>query len=115
MIFYPRGSFPPVSNAQRQREFRRRHPDYNRQQKAKFRARVREYQAMKLAERAAASVKIELPAPILMLPAPPPRLMLPAPVEVLVIPGMNTISRATLAAAQPVLRESQSPESLKAA
>lgn len=70
----------PMSNVERQREFRRRNPDYNRRYKAAQRARSK---AWLEAYRAAQAVPAAVPAPpvVLMLPAPKPLLMLPAPVE----------------------------------
>ena len=82
-VFYPRGYFPPVSNTERQREFRRRNPDYYRRLQAKRRAALRAYGATRA---------------IVAAWAKPP-LMLPAPVELLVIPGVNAIPQ-TLAAAR---------------
>jgi hypothetical protein len=62
-----------MSNAQRQREFRERHPDYNRQYKARIRAQARAFRE-KLAEQA-------MRAEVLALIVRPMPLMLPAPVE----------------------------------
>lgn len=81
-MFIPRGSFPPVSNTERQRQFRQRNPDYYRLLKAKERAATKARVAERLAaQRAAAQpVPLALPAPIMTIPIPT-RLALPAPVE----------------------------------
>jgi hypothetical protein len=74
----------PKSNAQRQRDFRERHPDYNRQYKARVRAAAKARKAARLQAESAA------------LPAAPQQLALPAPAVLPVIPGVNSIP-ATMA------------------
>ena len=75
-----------TSNAERQRQFRRRNPGYYKKYYVSKRARVeaakRQAQALMLAQ-AEADTQLARAA------APP--LMLPAPVEPVVIPGMTTI------------------------
>jgi hypothetical protein len=77
--FIPRGSSPAMSNAERQRQFRKRNPDYYRllhaKRRAASKARFAEYMA------AQAQVQAVRREP----------LMLPAPVEEILIPGMNAI------------------------
>ena len=71
-VFYPKGHFPPVSNTQRQREFRGRNPGYYQRLHAKRRAAVKALVAQRVT-----------PAPaqvILTIPVPTVRLALPAPV-----------------------------------
>ncbi|HEV2294174.1 MAG TPA: hypothetical protein VGR35_09975 [Tepidisphaeraceae bacterium] len=84
-----------MSNAERQREFLERNPDYYRLRYAKEKARLKALAA----QRAAAPV-LALPEP-LAVPAQRPPLMLPAPVEMLIIPGMNSIT--ALPSPAPVL------------
>src|SRR5687768_14335559 len=80
-VFYPRGYFPPVSNTERQRQFRERNPGYYARIQAKKRAASKAHvAAIRAAERAAAAML-----------AKSRQLMLPAPVELPVIPGMNAI------------------------
>jgi hypothetical protein len=69
-VFYPRGYFPPVSNTERQREFRERNPGYYQRLHAKRRA-----EAKALAAERAVAAEV-----ILTLPVPTWRLALPAPV-----------------------------------
>jgi hypothetical protein len=97
--FQPRGSHPPKSNTERQREFRRRHPDYYRLLQAKRRARSKAWlAAYRLAQRAEAAEAmaavqpepLALPAPILTIPIPT-RLALPAPVEQLEIAAIERL------------------------
>jgi hypothetical protein len=78
--FLPRGTHPPVSNTERQREFRRRNPGYYGRLKAKERALTKaRVEAILLAQRQAAAVVSK------------PVLMLPAPAVVIELPGINTI------------------------
>src|SRR5688500_11360566 len=87
-VFYPRGSFPPVSNTERQREFRERNPGYYARIQAKKRAACKARVAAMLdAQRATAA-----------LLAKSRQLMLPAPVELFVIPGVNAIPQTPAAA-----------------
>lgn len=88
--FVPYGSRPAMSNAERQRQFRRRHPDYYRILHAKRRAQAKAYME---ARRAAAQQQVVV--------ARREPLMLPAPVEVLEIPGLNAIP-ATIPARERV-------------
>lgn len=54
-VFYPRGYFPATTNAERQRDFRKRNPDYYRLLHAKRRAAVKAYgEKRREAERLAA-------------------------------------------------------------
>src|SRR3954447_1010792 len=85
-----RGRSAPVSNVERQRRFRQRHPDHNRRYKAAQRARVKAYLAPLAAKAAAIAAKPQL-------------LALPAPVELPIIPGMNTIE--AIPSPAPVLIE----------
>src|SRR5690349_13212560 len=71
-VFFARGSFPPVSNTERQRQFRQRNPDYYRLRKARQRAASKAYLAQ---WRAIEAFKLKLLPPI------KPVLMLPAPVQ----------------------------------
>jgi hypothetical protein len=68
----------PISNAERQRQFRERNPGYYGRLHAKRRAAVRAFAAQRAAVAAA-------------IPARPTPLLLPAPVELLVILGLNAI------------------------
>ena len=71
-----------MTNAQRQAEFRKRHPEYNRRYKARIRAQL----AALKAARTPAPVSIPALVPVLQT-----KFLLPAPVVVPIIPGMNTI------------------------
>jgi hypothetical protein len=90
-VFYVRGSIAPKTNAKRQAAFRKRHPNYNREYKARIRA------ALKAAREARIAATIAAPAPAVAEqvpvapPATKPQLLLPAPVEMPVLPGINTI------------------------
>lgn len=75
--FRPRGQFPPKTNAQRQREFRQRNPDYYRILQAKRRAPLK---AMKAQRAVIQRMMFELSR----MP-----LMLPAPIEAIEIPGVT--------------------------
>jgi hypothetical protein len=87
--FQLRGSHPPVSNTERQRQFRERNPGYYARLQAKRRAGCKaRVAAARAADRAMAAML-----------AKSRQLLLPAPVEVPVIPGLNAIP-ATLAAAR---------------
>ena len=66
---------PPMSNAERQRQFRERNPGYYGRLHRRRTAAI----MASLAEKAAAKVAVKTP------------LMLPAPVELIVIPGINAI------------------------
>lgn len=80
--FQSRRDFAPMSNAERQRRFRERHPDYYRRLHAARRAGViARGVANKLAAQAVAAEAVAHREP----------LMLPAPVELLEIPGLNAI------------------------
>jgi hypothetical protein len=79
--FQPRGSHPPVSNTERQRQFRERNPGYYARIQAKKRAASKAYvAAMRQKERAIAAML-----------AKSRQLLLPAPVELPAIAGMNSI------------------------
>jgi hypothetical protein len=81
---------PPVSNVERQRQFRERNPGYYKRLHAKRRAAVEELSAQRLAAAQATVVKRE-------------PLMLPAPVETIEIPGMTTIpSTIAMPAPEPL-------------
>jgi len=99
-----------MTNTERQRQFRRRHPDYYRLLQAKRRARSKAWLAAYLlaqrteAAEAMAAVQPEplaLPAPVLTIPIPT-RLALPAPVEQ---PEMAAIERMKAMLAARVLVE----------
>jgi hypothetical protein len=81
-VFYPRGSFPPVSNTERQRQFRERNPGYYARIKAKQRAASKAYVA-ELRAKEAAIAKI--------LAIQPMPLMLPAPVECPLTAQLNAL------------------------
>jgi hypothetical protein len=74
---------PPVSNAERQRQFRERNPGYYGRRKAKERAASKAWAAARVAE-------VDAVTAILYAYTTQP-LMLPAPVEPIEIPGMTTI------------------------
>lgn len=88
----------PTSNAERQREFRKRNPGYEARRKAAQRARTKAFlEAMRAAERAkaaeqaAAAETVALPSPAVVI-QPHKQLALPAPVEPLfVIPTLAEI------------------------
>ena len=87
-VFYPRGYFPPVSNTERQREFRQRNPGYYGRLHAKRRAESK--------ARPAAQAAVEQPglsAPF-ATPAVPmkPLLMLPAPVQDPAMDALNALA-----------------------
>jgi hypothetical protein len=91
---------PPKSNAERQRDFRRNHPGYDRRRKAQERARVKQMvkhrlrQESLLAEQAAVAHEAAVRA---MLMPIKPQLLLPAPVRDLLMEEMDAL-RAKLAA-----------------
>jgi hypothetical protein len=70
---------PPMSNAERQRQFRERNPGYYQRLHAKRRAEIN------------ARIEARLVATTQVMAAKREPLMLPAPVETIEIPGMNTI------------------------
>jgi len=89
--FQPRGSHPPVSNTERQRQFRERNPGYYARIQAKKRAASKAYvAAMQERQRAMAAML-----------AKSRQLLLPAPVELFVIPGVNAIPQTLTAAREP--------------
>ena len=97
--FQPRGFHPPVSNTERQRQFRERNPGYYARIQAKKRAASKAYvAAMRQRERAIAAML-----------AKSKQLLLPAPVELPAIPGMNSIDALRDAlrerAAVPIARQ----------
>lgn len=53
--FQPRGTHPPMSNAERQREFRRRNPDYYKRYRARMKAETQARVAQRLVEAQAAA------------------------------------------------------------
>jgi hypothetical protein len=79
----------PMSNAERQRQFRKRNPGYYGRLHARRRAEGKALAAQRAAAEQLVAVR----------PAP---LMLPAPVEVLLIPGMNVIAAAAAPAPEPL-------------
>lgn len=93
--FQPRGMHPPVSNTERQRLFRQRHPTYNRDYKRRQRALIDAAIAATAAARAQARLATPAPAPGVTpapgIPAPgipegvwitlPVRELVPVPVE----------------------------------
>src|SRR5688572_32784593 len=90
-VFYPRGYFRPVSNTERQRQFRERNPGYYARIQAKKRAASKAYvPAMLQRERAMAAML-----------AKSRQLLLPPPVELFVIPGVNAIPQTLTAAREP--------------
>jgi hypothetical protein len=88
-MFQVRGSHRPTSNAERQREFRRRNPGYYGRLHAKRRADAKALAAQRAAVAQLLAVK-------------PTPLMLPAPVVIPVIPGMNAIFATPAPAPLPV-------------
>ena len=91
-----------MSNAERQRNFRKSHPGYYARIQAAKRASAKRggAQLMAAMEAAAKTQEAAQAAPLtaavpLALPMPPERLMLPAPVEVLVFPGLKTSETLT--------------------
>ena len=90
----------PMTNAERQAEFRKRNPGYYQRLHAQRRAAV---QALAAQRKAAAQV-------ILTIPVPTVRLALPAPAVIPVLPGINTTEAmlapapAPLPIAQPARR-----------
>jgi hypothetical protein len=85
---------PPFSNAERQRQFRARHPGYFKKYRTSIRAfkRAQRHAEAAAAARVAATTVEPLAPPVsVALPAQPAPLMLPAPAELPRFPGMNTI------------------------
>jgi hypothetical protein len=79
-VFYRRGHFPPKSNTERQRRFRKNHPGYYQRLHAKQRAQVQALaEAREAVEQAMARARHQL--------------LLPAPVESIEIPGITTIGQ----------------------
>lgn len=94
-VFFPRGSFPPVSNTERQRQFRQRNPGYYGRLHAKSRAESK----ARVAALLAAAEQAALPEPV-AIPVKPV-LMLPAPVECPLTAEVNAL-KAKLAALEAV-------------
>jgi hypothetical protein len=81
----------PMSNTERQRQFRERNPGYYGRLHAKSRAACKAHvAAIREAERAMAAML-----------AKSRQLLLPAPVELLIIPGVNAIPQTLTAAREP--------------
>src|SRR5687768_3474619 len=98
-VFYPRGHFPPVSNTERQREFRERNPGYYQRLHAKRRAEIKARAAQL---EVAAPAPAPVPAPVIYtIPVPTWRLALPAPVVLPVLPALNPIEVMIGPAARP--------------
>src|SRR3954453_12308703 len=76
----------PVSNTERQRQFRERHPGYYARLQAQRRAPLKALRAKLEAEK-----RERFAAELAALAVKREPLMLPAPVETIEIPGMNTI------------------------
>ena len=100
---------PPMSNAERQRLFRQRHPGYYQRLHARTRAQAKAGAALILAELAAAeqvavqvAVEQVVPEQVAVPVARRELLMLPAPAEALVIPGVNAVPDRFTAALQLV-------------
>jgi hypothetical protein len=105
--FQVKGSHPPKTGAQRMRDLRRRNPDYDRQCKARFRARMAAYLAALEAEKAAVFAEMlarHTARTTLMLPAPQVRLALPAPVIDPMLAEVNllAVKLASLRVQEPV-------------
>jgi hypothetical protein len=83
---------PRASGAQRMREFRLRHPEYDRQCKARSRAREAACQAALQARKTAAFAEVLARPTPLLLPAPPVRLALPAPVLDPTMAALNALA-----------------------
>ena len=92
---------PPMSNIERQRRFRERHPGYYGRYHANYRARIK---ANVVAIAMATETMGETVQP-LALPPMVVRLALPAPVETIVIPGMNTIGQMPVPIVVPIRRQ----------
>src|SRR5688572_24923223 len=96
-VFFPRGSFPPVSNTERQRQFRERNPGYYGRLHAKSRAECK----ARVAAALAAVQQVALPVPPVT-----PVLMLPAPVQDPAMAALNAMAaklKSKSAAAEPVM------------
>ena len=91
-MFQPRGMHPPMSNTERQRQFRERNPGYygrlHRKRKAELEAMAR----ATVEARVAAAVTVEASVQVTAVRREP--LMLPAPVVIFEIPGVNAIPAA---------------------
>jgi len=81
----------PMSNAERQREFLRRHPGYYQRYTARRRA------VAKAAREMLPALLAPMPAEAEAVAQKRRLLMLPAPVETIQIPGMNTIEAIPIA------------------
>lgn len=79
----------PASNAERQRKFRERNPDYYRRLQAQRRAGTKAHAAMREAVTRILSIK-------------PQPLMLPAPVVIVEIPGMTTLHKSAIPEPLPI-------------
>ena len=96
-----------MTNAERQADFRKRHPGYNHKYKARYRAAALAGRAAMYAANRAADAALTQPhalPQVLALPAPRVPLMLPAPVEMIEIPGMTTIETVAIRELQPISR-----------
>jgi hypothetical protein len=88
---------PPMTSAERQRAFRERHPNYNRQYKARVRAQVMAMQAADAAPAQAAPAVVFQPHKQLALPAPvAPLFVIPTLAEVRERAAMAMEGRAPL-------------------
>ncbi len=92
---------PPMSNIERQRRFRERHPGYYDRYHASRRARIKANGAAMAMATETVAEKVQPVA----LPAMVVRLALPAPVETIVIPGMNTIGQMPVPIVVPIRRQ----------
>jgi hypothetical protein len=95
VVWFPRGSIPPMSNTDRQRRFRAEHPGYYQRLHARQRAECK----ARLAARAeAARAAVSIPSLLDRVRAQP--LMLPAPVEELIFPALQEREHALLKSPQ---------------
>lgn len=69
-VFYPKGTFPAMTNTERQRRFRERHPGYYGRLHRQRKARLQAYSATKALRVKAAALVAEWAKTPLMLPAP---------------------------------------------
>ena len=104
--FFVKGQLRPKTNAERQRDFRERHPGYYARLQAQRRAPIKamraKMKAMQAELFAAEQAKLVKREP----------LMLPAPVETIEIPGMTTIDAIPTREELAQLRETTAAHAL---
>jgi hypothetical protein len=95
---------PPQTNAERQRDFQRAHPGYDRRRKARERAATKREAALLMAQLQAAEAAKAETVEVLRIPIPTTRYALPAPVECLAMAAINELPKLLAANRQRVMQ-----------